>query len=304
MAAIEIGLALVFGDGPAPTRAGLRTTPDEAPDDPRFPVLRPLDDGRSLDRIAAHGVLRIALEPDLRSRRTAERKGTDTALIVPGKTTLDLDALWAAIRALEEVEDLLRPDEPILFARALDAPWVLALALAAYARGAPILFGGAVAARTYGPGVIVHGGLLQADLITVLEEDYAGRRGYLDLLRRARASRDRGGPAVIGSTRAVLIADGDLPVAGYERIHALGCLPLRLATSPDAAGPALLNRPGRYRLDALGVPLPSHTADVVDGWVRVDGPCVAAPERSALTAIRGHLEPDGFILPMSEPTGH
>jgi hypothetical protein len=302
MAAIEVGLAIVFGDGPAPPRSGLRITPDEEADtDPRFPLLRPLDDGRSLDQLAAHGVLHIALEPDLRPRRTAERQAGDVALIVPGAATLDLQALWAAIRALHAVEDLLRPEEPILFARPLDAPWVLALALAAYAVGAPIAFGDATTLRAAAPGVIVHGALLAESLPALLEEDQS-RRGYLERLRRARVARTVG-PGATLIPRLVLADVGDLSAEDARRIHAAGPLPLRLATAAEVAGPALLNRPALHRSDALGLPLPEHRAEIVEGCVRITGPAVAGPTRTTDIGIPGRMDGDGLVFPAPEASG-
>lgn len=318
IAALEAGLPLVLDGTRTPVAAELRTALDLPADvDPLRPVLRSLDGGRSLDRLAAHGVMGAALGPGDLARRTAERCGVDPAIIVDGAPALDFASLWAGIDRLVGIGDLLRPGEPILFARGLDAPWVVALLMAAYAQGALVAFGGAAAAGAVGPGVIVDGPALADDVEAVVADE---RSGYLARLRRIRAARaERGrspstvadaGVRVAGAlrrgedpfppgrrARLVLFEDTRRSRGFYERIHALGPVPLRLAADPAVAAPVLLNRPHRYRLGAFGLPLPDHDVRVEDGLVVVHGPTVAGASRTARTSIHARPGPDGFLVP-------
>jgi hypothetical protein len=320
IAALEAGLILALGDTDADV--GLRPVPTDGPD-PLRPVIRSADGGRSLDRLAAHGVMGAALTPEDRARRTAARSGDDASIDTGDSTVVDHGALWAGVDRLAALGDLLRPGEPILFARGLDAPWVVALMLAAYARGAPLAFGGAAAAAAIGPGVIVDGPALSGDVESVVGDE---RSGYLARLRRVRAARaERGrapssvadaGVRVAGAlrrpdpfdggrrARLVLFEGDDRPRGFYERIHALGPVPLRLASDPAVAGPVVLNRPHRYRLGALGLPLPDHDVRIEDDRLVIAGPAVGGPTRIARTRIAARLGPDGFLLPAEdEPDG-
>lgn len=324
IAALEAGLHLVLDDPSVPTSAGLRLATDVGPPaDPLWPLLRVLDSGRSLDRIAAHGAMHVALAPQDLARRTAARNATDPAIVTSAGPPLDFAALWAGVDRLLDLGDLLRAGEPILFARGLDAPWVVALAMAAYARGAPIAFGGAATAGATGPGVIVDGPSLARDLEAVVGDPQSGYLARLRRIRAARAERGRApsstadtGVRVAGAlqrgadpfpsgrrARLVLLEDTDRPRAFYERTHDLGPLPLRLAADPAAAAPVLLNRPHRFRLGALGLPLPDHDVHLEDGRVVVHGPSIAGPARRARTGIAARPGPDGFLMPAEEPPG-
>jgi hypothetical protein len=261
--------------------------------------------------------MHAALAPEDLARRTAARSAGDPAIIAGGAPALDFAAVWAGVDRLAGLGDLLRPGEPVMFGRGLDAPWVVTLLLAAYARGAPIAFGGAAAAAAVGPGVIVDGPALADDVEAVVEDE---RSGYLARLRRIRATRAERGhdPSPVAATgvrvagalrrgddgfpsgrraRVVLFEGADRPREFYERVHALGPVPLRLAADPAVAAPVLLNRPHRYRLGAFGLPLPDHEVRVEDGLVVVHGPTVAGTSRTVRTSIHARPGPDGFLVP-------
>ena len=324
IAALEVGLHLVLDDPSERTSVGLRTAADIGPGiDPLQPLLRTLDGGRRLDRLAAHGAMHVALAPGDLARRTAARSGSDPAIVANGAPALDFAALWAGIERLADLGELVRQGEPILFARGLDAPWVVALAMAAYARGAPIAFGGAATAGAIGPGVIVDGPALAHDIEAVVGDTESGYLARLRRIRAARGERGRSSSQITDTgvrvatafqrgedpfppgrrARLVLFESTKRPRAFYERIHDLGPIPLRLATDPAVAAPVLLNRPHRYRLGALGLPLPDHTVHLEDGRVVVDGPAVAGPTRRAQTGIAARTGPDGFFLPTEKASG-
>lgn len=290
VAALDAGLAVRLGPAQPPLAAALVATPARAAalaaeagiDQVAIPCAATADGAASLERLAAHGVLQTALHPDALAARTAARADDDAAVIAADGAVFRAAQLAAAVAALRAVEDLLRPDEPVLFAVPLAQPWLLAFALAAVAAGAPVAVGALADAQTVRPGVIVAS---CADVAALPERVASGSRLLGGLARLL--GRDR----TLPPARCLIVPDGfvekdlcvDLHLGGTTVLHAVGDRHLLV--------PAALNQPHRFRLDAYGLPVPHHDARIEDGRLVLDGP-LGGP-----TSIGARLDADGFVVP-------
>lgn len=297
VAALEAGLSVRLGLAQPPLAAALVATPVRAAavaqetgvDQVAIPSATTADGGRSLERLAAHGVLHAALHPEGLAQRTAARRDEQLAVIGADGTAFTLAQLQAGMRALQQIEDLLRPDEPVLIAVPLDQPWVLALALAALAQQAPVAIGALGDAPMVRPGVIVAS---CADVTALPDPGASGPRILASLARRL--GRDRAAPPA----RCLIVADGfvdadlcaHLQLSGTTVLHAIG--------DPRLIAPAALNQPHRQRLDAYGLPVPEHTATIENERLVIRGPAgTPTGPLGTETSIGAAIDPDGFIVP-------
>ena len=296
-AALEAGLAVRLGPAQAPFAAALAATPARAAelaaladvDQVAVPVAVAADRGRSLERLAAHGVLQAALDPDGLAQRAAARSDGDIAVIAHDGTAFTRGALAAAVAALQAVGDLLRPGEPVLLALPVDQPWLLALALAASAAGAPVTIGSLGDAPAIRPGVVVGS---CADVADLAEPGAAGPRVLAGLARRL--GRNRTAPPA----RCLIVPDGFVDRDLCAALHLSGTAVLHAVGDPHLLVPAALNQPHRRRIDAYGLPVPGHAAEVAAGRLVVHGPAGAdaGPDGTA-TAIGARIDADGFVVP-------
>lgn len=310
-AALAAGLAVRLGRAEPPFTAAFAGDPARAAElarlagvDPvRIPVPTARDHGASLERLAAHGVLRAA-------RETAPAPAPDPsrpALASPGGAVLTAAELAAGVRALREVGDLLRPGTTLLIAAPLERPWLVALALAALETGTVVALGRIADAEELGPDVVVATRAAVEELAAGMDEP--GRRARARSLRVQRGDAERpsrladlarrlGRGRAVRPARCLVVADGALSRDLCTDLHVSGTTVLHAAADDRAAAPLLLNRPHRYRFDALGLPLPGHRAAVADGALVVEGPAVAGGRLEGALAVRPG--PDGFLLP-AEP---
>ena len=289
VAALEAGLAVRLGPAQPPVAAALVATPVRAAalaaeagiDQVAIPCCAEADGAKSLERLAAHGVMEAALRPDALTQRG--QTPLSQAVIGADGTAFTHAQLAAAIASLRAVGDLLRPDEPLLIAVPLDQPWVLALALAALDAGAPVAIGDLGDAQVVRPGVIVASCV---DVAALPERTAPGSRLVAGLARLL--GRDR----TIPPARCLIVPDGfvdrdlcvDLHLGGTAVLHAVGDAHLIV--------PAALNQPARLRLDAYGLPLPGHAVRIESGRLVVEGTTGGAE-----TAIGARVEADGFVVP-------
>jgi hypothetical protein len=247
------------------------------------------DGGRSLERLAAHGVLHAALQPEALGERTAARGVDHVAVIGADGTGFALEQLHAAMRAFQQVPDLLRPDEPVLLAVPLAAPWLLALALAAIELGAPVALGELGDAPMIRPGVIVASAVDVADLP---EPGASGPRFLAGLARRL------GRNSTAPPARCLIVADGFVDADLCAQLHLSGTTVLHAVADPRLIVPAALNQPHRHRLDAYGLALPGHTVAIEDERLVVRGPAgIPTGPLGTETAIGARIDADGFIVP-------
>jgi hypothetical protein len=308
LAALDAGLAIRLGRAEPPFAAAFAGEPARAAelaalggiDQVRVPVPTSRDRGVSLERLAAHGVLHAAHEgPD-----PATPTPGAPALATAGGGVLSRAELAAGVRSLREVGDLLRPDATLLVAVPLDRPWLVTLALAALAQGAVVALGRIGDAEELGPDLVVATRAAVEGLAAELEEP--GRRARARSLRVQRGDAERpsrllelarrlGRGRGVRPARCLIVADGMIPRDLCTDLHVGGTTVLHAAADDRAAAPLLLNRPHRYRFDALGLPLPDHRAALVDGRLAIEGPALAGGRLGALPGVRGG--PDGFLLP-------
>ncbi len=307
-AALEAGLAIRLGRAEPPFAAAFAGDPARAAelaalagvDQARVPVPTSRDRGLSLERLAAHGILHAARE---RPAPSAPAPGAPTLMTATG-AVLTRSELAAGVRSLREVGDLLRPDTTLLIAMPLDRPWLVALALAALEDGAAVALGRIGDAEELGPDVVVATRAAVESLAAELGEP--GRRARARSLRIQPGDAER--PArLLGLTRrlgrgrsrhparCLVVPDGLIPRNLCTDLHVGGTTVLHAAVDDRGAVPLLLNRPHRYRFDALGLPAPDHRCTVVDGHLSVEGPAIAEHGLEVVLAARGG--PDGFLLP-------
>ncbi len=310
-AALTAGLAVRLGRAEPPFAAAFAADPARAAElarlagiDPvRVPVPTARDHGASLERLAAHGVLRAAREPAPPPAPDPAR----TALATAGGAVLTAAELAAGVRALREVGDLLRPDTTLLIAAPLERPWLVALALAALETGTTVALGRIADAEELGPDVVVATGAAVEALTAGMDEP--GRRARARSLRVQRGDAARpsrladlarrlGRGRAVRPARCLIVAGGALPRDLCTDLHVNGTTVLHAAADDRATAPLLLNRPHRYRFDALGLPLPEHRVAVADGLLAVEGPAVAGGRLEGAMPVRPG--PDGFVLP-AEP---
>ncbi len=294
IAALEVGVTIRLGPACAPFAAGFARLPVRAAElaasgglDPVcVPTAVASDNAASLERLAAHGVMHVALEPDAVRERSRLRRGNQCALITRNGIELSLTQLHAGVSALRQLPDFLRAGEPLLITVPLDEPWLIALALAAVEVGAPVAVGLLSDAPTLRPGLIVTDAAAISEL-----PDLSGSDASVFASLARRLGRNRTSPPA----RCLLVADHLVPVAVCETLQTSGTTVLHLATDPHACAPVLLNLPHCFRFDAYGLPLPDHTCELIDGCVVVRGPSVlkTTPE-GAVTPIAARLDPDGF----------
>lgn len=321
IAALEIGVTLQLGPAKLPIVAGYVASPARAAAVALKAGLKPIcvacsptaDEGQSLERLAAHGVLHNALHRDAVRTHTQDRRGGQRALVTADDTTLSLAHLHAAVRTLRNVGDLLRPGEPVLIAMPVTEPWLVALALAAIEAGAPIAVGTLQDAASLHPGVVVAAcdkarGLAEAadTQLTRAGNRYARARS-LEMqrgsanspLRLAKFLRLPGRRAGAVSIRSLIVPDGVVPRPLCTNLHMIGTTVLHAAVDSNVAAPVLLNRPHRYRFDALGLALPDHRCTIIEGRVVVEGPATCdAPDGPTMTSILARFGPDSFIFPL------
>ncbi|MGI9117549.1 MAG: hypothetical protein ACR2JV_07935 [Gaiellales bacterium] len=297
VAGLEAGLTVRLGLAQPPLRAALVATPVRAAalareagiDQVAIPSATTADGGRSLERLAAHGVLQAALHPDALAERTARRRDDQIAVVGGDGTAFTLAELHAGMHALQQVEDLLRPDEPVLIAVALDQPWVLAFALAALAIGAPVAVGALDDAPMIRPGVIVAS---CADVAELPEHGASAPRRLAGLARRL--GRNRSAPPA----RCLIVADGFVDAELCAQLHLSGTTVLHAVADPRLIAPAALNQPHRHRLDAYGLPLPGHAALIDDDRLVVRGPAgTPTGPLGTETSIGAAVDVDGFVVP-------
>ncbi len=262
------------------------------------------DQGISLERLAAHGALHAALRAYRLDERRAGLTPAAPALIGPSGVTLSRGEVIAGLTALRNVGDLLRPAETMLIASPLDQPWLVGLAFAAFAAGGAVALGRVRDASALHPGVIVASAAAVAEVAEQVELG-ASRRARAQSLRHQRGGRTRssflpdlarrlGLPGRAPAPRCIIVVDGMIPRDLCTDLHAIGATVLHGAAAPWAAAPFLLNRPHRYRFDALGLPLPDHELAVDDAGVEVRGPAVHGGVSRTTIALRPG--PDGFLL--------
>ena len=297
VAALEAGMTSRLGMVQAPLAAALVATPIRAAavavetglDQVAVPCAATADGGRSLERLAAHGVLHAALEPAALAERAAARGDGQTAIIGVDGTAFTLEQLHAAMRSLQEVADLLRPDEPVLIAVPLDQPWLLALALAALEIGAPVAIGELGDAPMIRPGVIVAS---CADVAALPEPGATGPRFLAGLARRL------GRHSTAPPARCVIVPDGFIDTELCDQLHLSGTAVLHAIADSHLIVPAAINQPHRHRLDAYGLPAPGHTATIEDERLVVRGPAgLPTGPLGTATSIGARIDADGFILP-------
>lgn len=297
VAALEAGAAVRLGPVHGPCAAALVATPVRAAevaalasvDQVAVPCAAEGDGGRSLERLAAHGVLHAALHPEALAERSAARDADGTAVVAADGSSFPLAALQAAMASLQAVGDLMRPDEPLLLAMPLDQPWLLALALASLAAGAPVAIGSLGDAQTIRPGVVVAS---CADVAELPDPAATGPRFLAGLARRL--GRNRTAPPA----RCLIVPDGfverglcgDLHLSGTAVLHAVG--------DPHLLVPAALNQPHRSRLDAYGLPVPDHAALIDGERLVIRGPAgLPTGPLGTETAIGARIDADGFVVP-------
>jgi hypothetical protein len=317
IAALEAGAVVALGPAVPPFDVVLAADPARAAacaaaagvGDPLALSAVAADAGRSLERLAAHGVVRRALRPEELADRARLRRGGDAAVRGADGATVALGRLHAGVGTLRAVGDLLRPGETMLAARPIDRPWVLALALAALEASAPVAVGGIADAAAVRAGPIattaeeaealaaampVSPGPLERRMRAASLRLQRGDRARLAVLRAARVLLGGGArpPA-----RCLVVDDRLVPRDACTRLHGAGATVLHAAADDRLAAPVLLNRPHRYRFDALGLPLPGHRAAIEEGELVVRGP--AAPEGGPLrTGLLVREGPDGFLAPV------
>ncbi|MEY4226052.1 MAG: hypothetical protein RL190_809 [Actinomycetota bacterium] len=308
LAALDAGLAIRLGRAEPPFAAAFAGEPARAAelarlagvDQVRVPVPTSRDRGLSLERLAAHGVLHAAHEGPAPS---AAEPGAP-ALTTAAGAVLTRSELAAGVRALREVGDLLRPGTTLLIAVPLDRPWLVALALATLEDGAAVALGRIGDAEELGPDVVVATRAAVEGLAAELGEP--GRRARARSLRIQRGDAERpsrlleltrrlGRGRGMRPARCLIVPDGLIPRDLCTDLHVGGTTVLHAAVDDRSAAPLLLNRPHRYRFDALGLPAPDHRCAVVDGHLSVEGPAIAGHRLEAVLAARGG--PDGFLLP-------
>lgn len=308
LAAFASGLAIRLGRAEPPFAAAFTGDPARAAelarlaaiDQLRIPVPTARDRGLSLERLAAHGVLHAAREGPAPSAPAPDAPALATA----AGASLTRAELAAGVRALCEVGDLLRPGTTLLIAVPLDRPWLVALGLAALERGTAVALGRIGDAEALGPDVVVATRAAVEGLAAELDEP--GRRARARSLRVQRGDAERpsrlleltrrlGRGRGVRPARCLLVPDGPIPRDLCTDLHVGGTTVLHAAVDDRAAAPLLLNRPHRYRFDALGLSLPDHRSAVVDGRLCVTGPAVAGGRLESALAVRSG--PDGFLLP-------
>ncbi|MGI9187195.1 MAG: hypothetical protein ACR2J9_06700, partial [Gaiellales bacterium] len=261
VAALEAGMTVRLGTAQQPLAAALVATPVRAAalaqqagiDQVAVPSATTSDGGRSLERLAAHGVLQAALHPDALAERTTERRDDQLAVIGVDGTGFSLQQLHAAMRSLQQVPDLLRPDEPVLIGVPLTDPWLVALALAAIEVGAPVALGELGDAPMIRPGIIVAS---VSDVAELPEPGASGPRFLAGLARRL------GRNSTAPPARCLIVPDGFVDAELCGQLHLSGTAVLHAIADPHLIVPAALNQPHRHRLDAYGLPLPDHTATI------------------------------------------
>ena len=297
VAALEVGATVRLGPAQAPFAAALAAEPARAAelaslagiDQVAVPTATEADGGRSLERLAAHGVLHAALQPEALATRTAAERGDATTVIGSDGSAFPLAALQAAMASLQAVGDLLRPDEPLLIAVPLDQPWLLALALGALGAGAPVAIGSLDDAQAIRPGVIVAS---CADVSALPDPAATGPRFLAGLARRL--GRNRSAPPA----RCLIVPDGFVERDLCADLHLSGTAVLHAVADPRLLVPAALNQPHRSRLDAYGLPLPDHAALIEDGRLVIHGPGgLRGGPLGTETAIGARIDPDGFVVP-------
>lgn len=297
VAGLEAGLTVRLGMAQPPLGAALVATPVRATalaqqagiDQVAVPVSTTADGGRSLERLAAHGVLHAALHPLALAERTAGRDDAQPAIIGADGTVFTLGQLHAAMRSVQQVGDLLRPDEPVLIAVPLDQPWLLAFALAALEAGAPVAVGELGDAPMIRPGVII----ASAAAVSELPEPGASGPRFLAGLAR-RLGRNSSAPPA----RCLIVPDGFVDAELCSQLHLSGTAVLHAIGDPRLIVPAALNHPHRHRLDAYGLPLPDHTAAIDDERLVIRGPAgLPTGQLGTETAIGARIDADGFIVP-------
>ncbi len=297
VAALEAGMTVRLGLAQPPFGAALVATPVRAAalaqqarvDQVAVPTAATADGGRTLERLAAHGVLHAALHPTSLAERTAARRDDQMAVVGADGTAFSLVQLHAAMRALQQVGDLLRPDEPVLIAVPLDQPWLLAFALAAIEAGAPVAVGELGDAPMIRPGVIIASA---SDVSDLPEPGASGPRFLAGLARRL------GRNSTAPPARCLIVPDGFVDTDLCGQLHLSGTAVLHAIADPRLIVPAALNQPHRHRLDAYGLPLPDHTATIEDDRLVVRGPAgIATGPLGTETAIGARIEADGFIVP-------
>ncbi|MFM7693116.1 MAG: hypothetical protein ACKO7U_02240 [Actinomycetota bacterium] len=308
LAALDAGLAVRLGRAEPPFAAAFAAEPARAAelaalagiDQVRVPVPTARDRGVSLERLAAHGVLHVAREGPL----PADAAPTAPALLTAGGAALTRAELDAGVRALREVGDLLRPDTTLLIAVPLERPWLVTLALAALATGTAVAIGRIGDAEELGPDVVVATRAAVEGLAGELDEP--GRRARARSLRIQRGDAERpsrllemarqlGRGRGVRPARCLIVPDGVIPRDLCTDLHVGGTTVLHAAVDDRSAAPLALNRPHRYRFDALGLPLPEHRATAAGGRLAVEGPAVAGGRLADGVPARGG--PDGFLLP-------
>lgn len=297
VAALEAGLTVRLGLAQPPLAAALVATPVRAAalaqqtgvDQVAVPSAATSDGGRALERLAAHGVLHAALHPEALALRSAERRDDQLAVIGGDGTAFSLAELHAAMRAFQQVGDLLRPDEPVLIATPLDQPWLLALALAALEVGAPVAVGELADAPMIRPGVIVASCV---DIAGLPEPGASGPRFLAGLARRL------GRNSTAPPARCLLVADGFVATELCAHLNLSGTAVLHAVADPRLIVPAAMNQPHRHRFDAYGLPLPDHTATIEAERLVIRGPAgVPTCPLGTETAIGARIDTDGFIVP-------
>ena len=308
LAALDAGLAIRLGRAETPFAAAFAGDPARAAelataaavDQVRVPVPTSRDRGVSLERLAAHGVLRAARE----GPGPEALPPTAPALTTAGGAVLSRAELAAGVRSLREVGDLLRPGTTLLIAVPLDRPWLVALALCALETGTAVALGRIGDAEELGPDLVVAAPPAVEGLATALEEP--GRRARARSLRVQRGDPEHASRLIemarrlgrgrgMRPARCLIVADGLIRRDLCTDLHVGGTTVLHGAADDRSAAPLLLNRPHRYRFDALGLPLPDHRSAVVGGRLAVEGPALAGGRIEA--ALGARLGPDGFLLP-------
>jgi hypothetical protein len=297
VAALEAGMTVRLGMAQQPLAAALVATPVRAAalaqqtgiDQVAIPSATTSDGGRSLERLAAHGVLQAALHPDALAERSAQRRDDQVAIIGVDGTGFTLQQLHAAMRSFQRVPDLLRADEPVLIAVPLTEPWLLAFALAAIEAGAPVALGELGDAPMIRPGVIVAS---VADVTDLPEPGASGPRFLAGLARRL------GRNSTAPPARCLIVPDGFVDADLCGQLHLSGTNVLHGIGDPRLIVPAALNQPHHPRLDAYGLPLPEHTATIEHERLIVRGPAgIATGPLGTETAIGARIDADGFVVP-------
>jgi hypothetical protein len=297
VAALEAGMTVRLGMAQQPLAAALVATPVRAAalaqqtgiDQVAIPSATTSDGGRSLERLAAHGVLQAALHPDALAERSAQRRDDQVAIIGVDGTGFTLQQLHAAMRSFQRVPDLLRADEPVLIAVPLTEPWLLTFALAAIEAGAPVALGELGDAPMIRPGVIVAS---VADVTDLPEPGASGPRFLAGLARRL------GRNSTAPPARCLIVPDGFVDADLCGQLHLSGTNVLHGIGDPRLIVPAALNQPHHHRLDAYGLPLPEHTATIEDERLVVRGPAgIATGPLGTETAIGARIDADGFVVP-------